>query len=228
MCCSTDYIVFPVKCKSVYIILQFAESLPARQEFCWFCVNNTIEDIASAGDNAIYLEEGWKMRKVYIMQQVWRFLFCFVLLFAGSAIAQADSLTPSTRCEGYMHYTNSRFGYSIDVPNSYALIFKPDNADGAIFKDNNFNRTIRVYATYFNTAYEDQLKNLHGKVTYSDLQEDFYVISWLDQGTIYYKKVYFTKEESAGFILEYPINDKEVMDEVVSHIAETLIPRWKK
>lgn len=168
------------------------------------------------------------MNKAYLMQQVWRFLFCLVLLFAGSSIAQADSLLPSTRWAGYMNYTNSRFGYSIEVPNSFVLIFKQDNADGAIFKDNTFNRNLRVYATYFNTAYEEQLKNLHGKVTYSDLQDDWYVISWLDQGMIYYKKVYFTKEESAGFILEYPVGEKEMMDEVVSHIAETLTPRWKK
>jgi len=209
-------------------IRPFDNSLVDKQNFCWFCVNNTIGDIASTACYAIYSEEGWRMKKVYIMQQVWQFLFCLVLLFAGSSIAQADSLLPSTRWEGYMHYTNSRFGYSIEVPNSFVLIFKPDNADGATFKDNTFNRNLRVYATYFNTAYEDQLKNLHGKVTYSDLQADFYVISWLDQGMIYYKKVYFTKEESAGFILEYPAGQKEMMDEVVSHIAETLIPRWKK
>lgn len=168
------------------------------------------------------------MRKGYMLQQGLIFSFCFVLLFAGSGIAQADSLLPSNRLTGYMHYTNSRFGYSIELPNSFVLIFKPDNADGAIFKDNTYNRKIRLYATYFNTAYEEQLKNLYGKVTYSELQDDFYVISWLDQGTIYYKKVYFTKEESAGFILEYPVGQKEMMDEIVSHIAETLTPRWKK
>ena len=168
------------------------------------------------------------MRKFYIMRQVSRFLFCLILLVVGSGIAQADSLLPSTRGEGYMHYTNSRFDYSIEIPSSFVLIFKPDNADGAIFKDNTFNRKIRLYATYFNTAYEEQLKNLQGKVTYSDLQDDFYVISWIDQGTIYYKKVYFTQAESAGFILEYPVGQKEMMDEVVSHIAETLTPRWRK
>jgi len=168
------------------------------------------------------------MRKGYMLQQGLIFSFCFVLLFAGGGIAQADSLLPSNRLAGYMHYTNSRFGYSIELPNSFVLIFKPDNADGAIFKDNTYNRKIRLYATYFNTAYEEQLKNLYGKITYSELQDDFYVISWLDQGTIYYKKVYFTKEESAGFILEYPVGQKEMMDEIVSHIAETLTPRWKK
>ena len=60
-------------------------------------------------------------------------------------------------------------------------------------------------------------------VTYNTIRKNFYVISYIENNKVFYKKVIYSKDRGTYLVFEasYPIKDKKFMDSIVTEIAKS-------
>ncbi|MBM7703889.1 hypothetical protein [Metabacillus iocasae] len=129
----------------------------------------------------------------------------------------------------YQTYTNSRFGFSIQYPSHLMMAPPPTNGDGAIFFNEELE--ITVYGSHqtcvngdtIEECYEEELTSIPVNVTYKKQSNNWYVLSYIENGFIVYKKSFFGQSVSNSFIIKYPANLKEKFDPVVTHISKTFV-----
>ena len=107
----------------------------------------------------------------------------------------------------------------------------PTNGDGARFYNEEFE--ITAYASHTNVIndgetiemyFEDDLKSITEEIAYQRITEDWYVISYEENGKIIYKKFYFNDQVGTTFIISYPASKQEKYGPITSHIADTFVP----
>lgn len=159
------------------------------------------------------------------------------LLVATSTLAMcpiesalADSMT-STNVAGYRKYTNSRYGFSINVPANFKTNPPPTNGDGRSFYDD-YGATFVVWGAHnvldetVSHALNEALSN-HLNVAYSASGKDWYVISYREAGYIVYEKYFISAGFINGWSFKYPVSQASVMNPVCSAVARTFKPGWK-
>jgi hypothetical protein len=140
-----------------------------------------------------------------------------VFVFSQAVLAQSN----------YKTYINARFGYSISYPaDLLAPQGEADNGDGQIFK--NRDAEMRVFGSNmllkgtllkeFNSVVKE-----HGTtVTYKTYRKNYFVVSALSEGYIFYQK---TIARSDGvfitFMITYDEGKRKIYDDVVTHIVKT-------
>lgn len=130
----------------------------------------------------------------------------------------------------YLTYENTRFGYSIDYPSYFIKGEEPVNNDGLIFTSPDSSAKLTVYGSnnvFFWTieqAYENVLKEVKNP-SYHVLRESWFVVSWAENGKIYYRQTFLGEGSENTFIFEYPKAEAEYYDSMVSHIQASFISR---
>ncbi|MGG3801641.1 hypothetical protein [Metabacillus fastidiosus] len=128
----------------------------------------------------------------------------------------------------YQTYTNGRFGFSVQHPSNFMIDPPPTNGDGAVI--HNEELEITAFGSHTNvisqnetidTYYKEDLQTIDTEIAYKKLTDKWYVLSYIENGTIIYKKFFFGDEVSNTLILTYPESQKEKYDPVVTHIAKT-------
>lgn len=128
----------------------------------------------------------------------------------------------------YQTYTNGRFGFSVQHPSNFTIDPPPTNGDGAVI--HNEELEIRAFGSHTNvisqnetidTYYKEDLQTIDKEIAYKKLTDKWYVLSYIENGNIVYKKFFFGDEVSNTLILTYPESQKEKYDRVVTHIAKT-------
>ncbi len=112
--------------------------------------------------------------------------------------------------EGYYIYTNSRYGYSIYYPQELNPNRMPANGDGQAFTSNDGSLSLTVFGS--NLVSEEEIKDLYmdwmntiqGEITYTVLEDNYFVLSWLEGNTIHYQKSYSGTGSQNTFIFSYP------------------------
>ncbi|MFJ7745370.1 hypothetical protein [Peribacillus sp. NPDC097295] len=131
----------------------------------------------------------------------------------------------------YQLYENGRYGFSMYYPKGLRMDPPPTNGDGARFYNEEFE--ITAYASHTNVIndeetiemyYEDDLKSITEEIAYQRITEDWYVLSYEENGRIIYKKFYFNDQVGTTFIITYPASEQEKYGPITSHIAETFVP----
>ena len=156
-------------------------------------------------------------------------IFVLGLLSAQHVFSQQMNIS-------YKTYCNDRFNYCINYPDKLLIPQKEaQNGDGRVFKYKKGKETLVVYGTH-NTYFSDELqlsfkqiyerelreykKQPHIKVTYSQFNESYYIISGIDHGKIFYQKT-FIPGDFAYAILTYDTSEKAVYDKVAEVIFQS-------
>lgn len=130
----------------------------------------------------------------------------------------------------YKTYVNGRFGFSLQYPTDLMMAPPPTNGDGA--KLYNEELEITAYGGHTNvvnqgetieTYYEDDLNKISEEVAYQKLTKNWYVLSYVENDRIVYKKFFFGDEVFNTFIITYPVSKKEQYDPVTTRIAKTFV-----
>ena len=131
-----------------------------------------------------------------------------IMMWAGSV--HADSLT----------YHNDRFDVHGTVPIGFIAEPPPENGDGREFRSQNDSGILLIYGS-FNwadtlAAYRADFKSFYtsrgAEVTYEAGREDWFVLSGLDQGRIFYARVVMGTNCDGDTVLAHWIIDYDPAD----------------
>ena len=140
--------------------------------------------------------------------------------------------------ENYEKYINDRFGFSIDYPTSFQSDYTPANNDGielsddeakiivfgshfAYTKDGNIIATdIDSIKGVFDAEISD-LKDEKYPISYEKLDEknNWFVVSYVEEEYIIYKKTILGKDFFAELSIKYPKNLQEKYKSIVERVA---------
>lgn len=140
--------------------------------------------------------------------------------------ASASSSVPAAPAN--FTYTNSRFGYSVVLPSSFEEVTSGQGNNGVVFFDEDIQMEIqmagfnRIYAVTMTELYEEQMRK--HDVSYSHLGDDFFVVSYLEDGYIYYVKDFCGSASENQITFQYPANYSDVGNPLVEQIVPTFTP----
>lgn len=135
--------------------------------------------------------------------------------------------------EKYHKYHNSRYGFSVLIPNSLRNVEHSVNGDGCRFWDPVTEFTVevaggRVYKenlediVQLREIYEKELRE-HEYITYSLLKDSYFAISGYDGNKIFYNKTFFDGEQVQTLIITYHNSDQNDYDEIVTKVSKSFI-----
>jgi hypothetical protein len=172
-------------------------------------------------------------------------LFMILLLSAQVQAAEVDSvkLTDSERgnvvvltsakTSGFLHYVNQRFGYVVDIPDTFTnVILLPDNGDGLILATQDGQAQFRASGGEYIEGTERTLRQsfdeaqgyLPVKAAFTLLEKDFWVLSWRESDVIHYRKFMLRNNVWCDFEMTYPFEQKQqyLYAVMVQHVEESL------
>lgn len=145
-----------------------------------------------------------------------------LILMVGPAAAEA----------GWKHFENSRFGFSIDVPEGFSEGTPPENGDGATFTSPDGSAELRVWGSYLvdSSLKQDAAMRRQGetddgwKISYSPVHKGWFVYSGTKAGRIVYAKAVAAcgGEVALYFRIEYPKPEKLQYDALVTRLSHSL------
>jgi hypothetical protein len=174
-------------------------------------------------------------------------LFSLLLLLTPPVVMAADSAgapTPApiqaATVSDYETYSNGRFGFSIDFPRKLLIPQGvADNGDGQTFISHDGKTRLAVWGSNNSadpsepadtpkTAYAKALKaiNKEGKrqLTLKLQKDNWFVLSGFEGANIFYRKVYFIKNQFIHFEISYPTAQREQWDAVAAKLAKSFKP----
>jgi hypothetical protein len=128
-------------------------------------------------------------------------------------------------------YTNERFAFSIDYPEELLKMQPPpDNDDGRTFRSDDGTVEMLVWGQEnaelktLDERYARDLKGFTEKPTYMVSKRDWYVISGIKDGKIFYQKTMVRRRHGDVYFtltIEYPESEKAKYDPIVKKISES-------
>ncbi|TXC85842.1 hypothetical protein FS935_19550 [Metabacillus litoralis] len=131
----------------------------------------------------------------------------------------------------YKQYSNDRFGFSFKVPSSLSMSPPPTNGDGVTF----FNEEIEVTAfgahiieegKTVEDFYHEEINSILVNIAYQRIKENWYVLSYEEDGIITYKKSFFGNGIMNSLIMTYPVDTQTKYSEIVTYITESFQPPY--
>lgn len=139
--------------------------------------------------------------------------------------------------EGWATYRNARFGTTIDYPaNLFEMLPPPDNHDGRSFAARGGTAGFILFAGF--NVFDETIDGLlaadlslggYDTLTYSrqgqgPAGDQWYVLSGLREGDIFYRKVILTGDSAVihTFEISYPAAEKPTFDPVTARMAESM------
>jgi hypothetical protein len=145
-------------------------------------------------------------------------LFLIIALVAAPAVA-----------EDWTQYSNPRFGYSIDVPASFATVRDSDNGDGRSYRDGATRLAVwggNIVDDSFESAAFAASGLAAGEgwgITYEAVTPSWASFSGTQgQRVLYQRMVVLCGGQYAAFRLEYSAVDMARLDSVVSRLVQSL------
>lgn len=142
---------------------------------------------------------------------------------------QADTYTESIADPAYKTYTNARYGFAINYPDSFNFRQLPVNGDGiqlasldgrailSVSGGNNSGRTLKEY-------YDASVNDVHGALGYRVMGGDWFVVTWTDGTNLGYRKTFVGTGSQDSFTFIYPADQKAAYEEVVARIEKSFKP----
>lgn len=161
----------------------------------------------------------------------------------GELVASADVATASGEvvrsinnyiapekpsAEGYFTYSNSKGGYSVDVPNGYTKLWEEGSDVGFYSPEGDFDLQVYSYdlpagVTTLDQLYDEIYYNLDFAPTYEHKGSDFFVISGISHGSIAYLKYKLNSNGKYTWLkMIYSPENKTKFDGIVTHISGSL------
>lgn len=108
---------------------------------------------------------------------------------------------------GYYQYINGRYAFTIDFPQNFTIAFLPANSDGATFSLPDGSAKLSVSGSH-NTArfslddyYYFTMEGIKEKKGYSAKGKDWFVLTWKQDGKIFYTKSFVSDSLLNSFTL---------------------------
>ncbi len=127
----------------------------------------------------------------------------------------------------YQRYYNSRFGYEIDFPSPILKALpEADNGDGRHFDSNDGEIRLSCWGslkhdTSIDDDYKRVLQEIGAGCTYKSRKANWFVVSGLKEGKVWYKRTIELENEFVTFEITYPHELLEYMNPVVSRISKS-------
>lgn len=132
----------------------------------------------------------------------------------------------------YSTYNNPRFSFSIEYPSDLLKMQPPSaNGDGRIFRSKDAKIEVRAWGQFnalghtLKEEYDDAVNKNASNVTYKLLNSNNFVVSGIENGRIFYRKMLFRKSGETEIFytvtIEYPASQKNLMDAVVTRISRS-------
>lgn len=131
----------------------------------------------------------------------------------------------------YYKFINDRFAYSIYVPRELTTAIYPMNRAGCGFMDEN-GVSLSVFGMHnvleetIDAAYEKDLSK-YNNVALATKGENWYVISYLENGFIVYEKHFINAKYINSLIFRYPKSLAEKYNPKCEVIEAAFTPSWK-
>jgi len=141
--------------------------------------------------------------------------------------ARLDSVCGRTGVYGC--YTNHKYGYVVAWPKMHLTgQGESDSGDGQVFSSPDGQAWLACWA-YFNDVfgesigqtYAQALQEAGAQVSYKHLGKDFFVISGVRDGMIFYRKTLLAHGVQASFELSYAAQLKAAFDPIVKDVARS-------
>ena len=150
------------------------------------------------------------------------FLLVGILLISASVVSAQDKFST---------YSNDRFYFSIEYPTALLKMQPPpENDDGRIFISADSAIEMRVWGQYnaedrtLEERYERDLKGYTEKPAYMILKRDWYILSGIKDGKIFYQKTMIRRKNGDVFFtftIGYPLSERSKLDTIVKRISES-------
>ena len=142
----------------------------------------------------------------------------------GKSVVLRESPRP-----GFYRYIGERSPFAVDVPALFTQsVVIPDNGDGIILRDTEDKSRFRasggrlVGKLTIREFFESERKNLGAEPAYEKLGKNFFVLSWVEDGNIHYRKLILNGDAWADMEMSYPLERKKEFDPLVTHSAQSL------
>lgn len=134
----------------------------------------------------------------------------------------------------FQNYTNDRFGFQLEYPSDFSEGAPPENNDGMEAHDGN--ASFVVYGSHMttggeavsalesiNSIYQEDMQTIEASnpVSYHKAEDNWYVISYVEDGNIVYKKSLLGDDFIVDLLIEYPENEQESYESVVNRMIES-------
>ncbi|MGA9290507.1 MAG: hypothetical protein WBV93_19415 [Anaerobacillus sp.] len=131
----------------------------------------------------------------------------------------------------YVTYTNDRFGFTIQYPSDLTVGPPPANGDGLNF----YNDEIQITASgshnsmeeSIETIYQQAINNIEVPIAYDRLTDNWFVLSYVENGMIFYEKFFYGDDVFNRFIITYPESKQGVYGPITTHISDTFVSSAK-
>ncbi|KLU65149.1 hypothetical protein DEAC_c31160 [Desulfosporosinus acididurans] len=120
-------------------------------------------------------------------------------------------------------YTNARFGFSIEYPNTFITKQLPFNNDGIILQspDDSAELTVSGINNVMNetvTSLYNQTLSEHSNASYKQKGSDWFTISWLEGNQIAYQKSVVGSGSINTFLIKYPLSQKAAYNPIINRL----------
>ncbi len=131
----------------------------------------------------------------------------------------------------YYRYYNERYGFEFFYPGYLIKSEPPVNGDGQEFTTKDGlellaygSNDIEITGKTLKEIFED-VKNNHEKIYYNKLGENYFIVSGLDNGKLFWTKTYAGKRYTNTIYISYPVDKKRKYDsEVLGYVVDTFKP----
>ena len=181
------------------------------------------------------------MKKILLLLSMLMFIFTATVSAASAVFLKNQWYEPSegtaeyvrvftTDNPDYYRYINDRFAFAINLPANFNQAFESTNGDGCIFKDE-YGSSFTVSGGHnmgmtLADEYDMDIQN-HPSVTYKAKGDDWYVISYLENDRIYYKKCFINGEYWNTWYFDYPSWLADSYNNKCAAIESTFTPGWQ-
>ena len=151
---------------------------------------------------------------------------------APPSVAPAQNSIPEASPSNlqYKRYVNARYGYSGDYPTSFVMGKESQNGDGVRITAPDGQAVLIMFGannTQGQTArskYDKLVREKGNKVGYHTIGENWYVVTWEENGRLYYNKTLVDKGSINTFEIYFPKQEKEYYSDIVTHIEGNFKP----
>lgn len=129
----------------------------------------------------------------------------------------------TTDSEDFYLYTNYRFNLHTWVPVFLDQVRPPANGDGCLFKNEDGTVALAVSGSHQyprHTIDDDYEREIDSSITYKTRGENWYVVSGVRNGDVYYRKRFVGDNVVASLYFSYPYSEKDDYDWIVPILDE--------
>ncbi|MDF2891789.1 MAG: hypothetical protein K0R80_2156 [Clostridia bacterium] len=126
----------------------------------------------------------------------------------------------------YNTYANGRYGFTIDYPNQFGIGIPPQNGDGLEFISRD--GKAGLVASGRNNVMDENAKDMYeaevasiNNISYKFQKDNWFVLSWIDNKTVYYARVIVGEGSINTFMFSCPEEQLDQYYDIIEHISKS-------